>query len=298
MRKKFSVQAKQWLLERLQRVIDTEGTVFLGVKIDDIGEQLQIKLNTLQCMVSNISTSDDFLQSSSMNLSGEFILKLASDIDTAYACLLNPKALFLPEQTKPQRAFEILTERRTSLAESSQLEPAVINDYVSTLTTIEKHGTCLEQAASWFLKPLLCSTLGSMKASCSINNYNTVSTEALTWLTLGLNSDVASSRLKLASVYYSAGEWNTAFEVLENLEQKMNALNTVVAVCGCYNMRMKSPTLFDDYSCIRGDEAIKDIIAFCVKYHYNEMHCAPRELQYEMFRSTPKTLNVTTMTHG
>jgi tetratricopeptide (TPR) repeat protein len=129
-----------------------------------------------------------------------------------------------------------------------------------------------------------------MIASICVHMNQSVSPEALTWLSLGLDSDVASSRLKLASVYYCVGDWYNAEIVLRNVEEKYIPL-VVENYCGCHPFpKPYILKLLAEYSRINGLISFKDIFAFCVRYLPIEIHCVPHELQYEMFRSTPEDL--------
>ncbi|XP_060594213.1 uncharacterized protein LOC132748621 [Ruditapes philippinarum] len=94
-------------------------------------------------------------------------------------------------------------------------------------------GKRLEHAAFKFLAPFLFTTYGSTLASSSIGQNNQVSSQALVWLSAGLNSDISSSRLKLASVFYSTGYMEEAEFILRHTEQQYYSY-PIIPICGCW----------------------------------------------------------------
>jgi tetratricopeptide (TPR) repeat protein len=160
------------------------------------------------------------------------------------------------------------------------------NGIITRLVQLNHHGSDLEQAASRLLTPLICSSLGSLIASRDIYNNRSVSPEALTWLSLGLNSDVASSRLKLASVYYCVGDFRTTEYILSNTAE-MYDQGLIENIFPFYVQgRVSCSERFSDYSNIHNELSIRHCVAYCVRFIPEEVHCQPPELQYEMFRST------------
>jgi hypothetical protein len=130
------------------------------------------------------------------------------------------------------------------------------------------------------------SQLGSVLASININQHNTVSADALKLISLGLNTDVASSKLKLASILYCVQEIQKADLVLSNIERSYD-LQIVEPVCSCY--KFKSEQLKQGFyaKCDNQNvDAIQYAIALCVIFLPREIHCLPTELRYEMVRST------------
>ncbi|XP_060598007.1 uncharacterized protein LOC132751785 [Ruditapes philippinarum] len=137
-----------------------------------------------------------------------------------------------------------------------------------------------------FLEPFIYTTYGSALASSSIGKNNEILPEAFNMLSNGVNSDVSSGRLKLASVFYSIGEMEKAEEILRQTEQKYNSLY-VIPICSCVSGIPE--TISEDIARVcneHNDDCIKHIVAFCVHFLRLEINCVPRELQYEVFRST------------
>jgi tetratricopeptide (TPR) repeat protein len=162
-----------------------------------------------------------------------------------------------------------------------------LSNIIRALIEINSCGSNLDQTTCSLLTPILCSTLGSIKASEEINRGSVMSSEALPWLSVGLNSDVASGRLKLASVLCCLGDMNTAEKILRQTEE-LYQLDMVEAVCGCYIVLggYTGSQLFQEFAASHNEDAIKHITAFCVRFLPSEINCIPHELRYELFRLT------------
>jgi tetratricopeptide (TPR) repeat protein len=249
MRGKISPAVKPYILEILSNIINSEGVPLLGIKCDDLGSRLHLKFNNL----CTIKTSD--------YISGELLLNLASSISGT------------------------LTEPYHHLKDSSPNEAVeILKDYVSKTINCQYEG--LDKTASNLIVQLYCTTLGSVLASLNIYHYNTVSADALKLFSLGLNTDVASSKLKLASILYCVQEIQKADSVLSEIERRYD-LQIVEPVCSCNLFGKKSPRqgffeLCDDHN----EEVLQYTTAFCVIFLPWEIYCVPTELRYEMFRST------------
>jgi tetratricopeptide (TPR) repeat protein len=134
---------------------------------------------------------------------------------------------------------------------------------------------------------VLFSTLGSIIVSSSIVQNNQVPYSSLMYLSLGLDSDVTSGRLKLASVFYCVGDMDRTEFILRQTESRYNP-DVVEAVCSCWSYPLKSllSAEFKRKRCEQNENCIFDIVSFCVRFLQIEVNCVPRELQYEMMRST------------
>jgi len=101
-----------------------------------------------------------------------------------------------------------------------------------------------------------------------------------------LNTDVASSKLKLASMHYCRGELQRAASVLIEVEFDLD--DSVHPVCGCgitpvYDNLSKA---FCEYT-MHNDthEQLTKKLAFCVRFLREEKFCAPPFLWCEMYRA-------------
>jgi hypothetical protein len=148
------------------------------------------------------------------------------------------------------------------------------------------HGHRLEQLASSYLLPFLYSTLGSMMVSSNIQQNTAVKYNAFKWLSLGLNSDVTSGRLKIASVLYSVNLFDDVEFILKQTENRYNC-DVVEPVCCCWRHPLSDWSEEFDRKCRQQNEDyINQITSFCVRFVQKEVNCVPRELQYEMNRSS------------
>ncbi|XP_060563066.1 uncharacterized protein LOC132722563 [Ruditapes philippinarum] len=251
MRGKISPAVKPYILEILSNIINSAGVAILGIKCDDLGSRLQHKFYNL----CTIKTSDIISES--------LLFSLAVHI---YMTLKKINHHLKDSTCSPNEAVEIL------------------KNYVSKTINCQYEG--LDKTASHLLLPWYCTTLGSVLASLNIYHYNTVSADALKLISLGLNTDVASSKLKLASILYCVQEIQKADTVLSEIERRYD-LQIVEPVCSCYQFeRELSRQGFFDLCDNHNEEDLQYITASCVRYLQCEIHCVPTELRYEMFRST------------
>jgi hypothetical protein len=183
----------------------------------------------------------------------------------------------------------------TSLLRSIQdiLKKMRENDSVYHLLTLKVYRLCqvnsvgsrLKQAASSLYTPFLCSHIGSITASVDIHNSRFILHEALRWFSFGLNSDVSSGRLKLASALYCAGDLGRCETLLSALKWQLSQ-TTVSSACYCYRHTLYVSDDFEYICYEKNEDVIKHHMAFCVRFLPCEVNCIPVELKYEMFRST------------
>ncbi|XP_060574006.1 uncharacterized protein LOC132731770 [Ruditapes philippinarum] len=249
MRGKISSAFKPYILEILNNVINSEGVALLGIKCDDLGSRVHHKFYNL----SLYKASDFILPALLVNIA----VFTSETLKYTYDDILD---------SSPYEAVEIL------------------KNFVSKTFNSQYEG--LDKAASLVLLPWYCTTLGSVLASLNIHQYNNVSADALKLISLGLNSDVASSRLKLASILYCVREVQKTDLILSEIEKRYD-LQIVEPVCQCNPFVRK--TIRDEFKelCDNHNEtALQYITASCVKFMPCEIHCVPTELKYEMNRST------------
>ncbi|XP_053395420.1 uncharacterized protein LOC128555814 [Mercenaria mercenaria] len=239
---------KPHILEILHQIINSRGTSLLGIKCDDLGERIQLKISHLP----SVKTSDW--------ISGGLLLTAANYIYDALSIYL-----FWTRN----RSYKV-----------------AMQTYIFKLVCIFYQCQGVEKTFCSLLAPQFCTTLGSLLASSSIRQYNSISAEALNWISLGLNTDVSSSKLKLASMFYCIGDTQRTETVLRGIEAKYD-LNIVEPVCKCHDFIHQPPRRGFNAICDNhNEEAIQYTTAFCVKFLPCEKNCVPHELRYEMFRST------------
>ncbi|XP_053375465.1 uncharacterized protein LOC123534068 [Mercenaria mercenaria] len=262
---KISYPVQQQLLAVLEPIIQCEVWALMDIPIDDLGMRLQEKMTMLPMYPPG------FYYHSAVNVSSE----VSGHLMYTFFYLLR-----LGSYSKIIRLVR------------KEMNPFLLFNTISILGKIYSavESDTPQKSVCRLLAPQFCSSLGSVMASTNIDTGSSISHIALAWFSAGLNSDVSSSRLKLASALYCAGEMERTEYVLSNVEEKYD-LDVVAPVCGCsgnYTMALKPGFLS---KCDTGnEELIKDIVAFCVVFMRCEINCVPQELQYEMFRATQEDL--------
>ncbi|XP_045204240.2 uncharacterized protein LOC123557081 [Mercenaria mercenaria] len=257
MRGHISLEYKPYILEILLYIINSEGRVLLEIECDGLCARLWLKLSYLLSFKTNDIVS------------GQLLHLTARCVDQ-----------FLLEYT-------IIFIRNSGYAEAIQQLLKAIFKLVITSTQCQG----LDKTASSLMARWYCTTLGSVLASLNIQQHNAISAEALTWVSLGLNTDVASGKLKLASMFYCIGDTQRAEIVLRDIERSYD-LNIVEPICLC-NCVINDQAFRREFNAIcdnHNEEVIKYTTANCVKFLPCEINCVPHELRHEMFRSTQEDL--------
>ncbi|XP_053401707.1 uncharacterized protein LOC123549027 [Mercenaria mercenaria] len=150
------------------------------------------------------------------------------------------------------------------------------------LTLVKRY----EQSAHILLIPFLHSSFASVIASHDLDINKTISSEAMALFSAGLNSDISSGKLKLASALYCSGDMGKTVCILLKTECEYDK-KYVEPICKC--CKHPQPYIrpgFFDKSNTGNEDLIKYITSFCVRFLPCEMKCVPHELHYEMYRST------------
>jgi len=129
--------------------------------------------------------------------------------------------------------------------------------------------------------------LASTAASICLQHGIHMGTRIWSWYSAAMNTDVASTRLKLASMLYCKGDLQLAADVLEDVERRYD--NTVQAICGCGNMdplvRKPRETFTEAVNEENIDILSTNRVAYCVRFLPQEAFCVPPILHYEMIRA-------------
>ncbi|XP_052776029.1 uncharacterized protein LOC128213948 [Mya arenaria] len=139
----------------------------------------------------------------------------------------------------------------------------------------------------------ILSIMASAGASFCIQNGCVVPRNILSLFESSLDTDVASSRLKLASFLVCYNELERAADVLNDVERRYD--DSVQAVCACGRMDPLD-TEHNKPLCTSGVVDIDDVLltnktALCVRYLRKEVFCAPPILHYEMVRGKGEDIN-------
>ncbi|XP_045156542.2 uncharacterized protein LOC123523024 [Mercenaria mercenaria] len=248
-------ESKPHILEILQYIINSEGTALLGIKCDALGSRLQLKLNYLFSINERCFVSGYLLKTTARSIN--------ESINACLGCISNS-------------SYEVAIQ--------------TLLKYIFKLAIFSYQCQGLDKTGCGLLAPWFCTTLGSVLASLNIQQYSSISVEALTWITLGLNTDVSSSKLKLASMFYCIGDINSTELVLTDIEGSYDQ-NIVEPICMCYNFGLLACREgFNEISDNHNENALKYATASCVRFLSCEINCIPAELQYELFRSTDEDL--------
>ena len=102
---------------------------------------------------------------------------------------------------------------------------------------------------------------------------------------MSLDFDLASCKLKLASVYYCIREYTKAAEILSTVVHSFQPF--VLSACECRKRTMKKPTNAFARRALAGtnQDTLKGSVVFCVKFLRHEEECVPKHLIFEMYRA-------------
>ncbi|XP_053390689.1 uncharacterized protein LOC128553532 [Mercenaria mercenaria] len=256
MRGHISRETKPYILEILLVIINSGGRALLGIECDALGDRIQMKMSYfLSVKISDI-------------ISGHLLL------------------------TTVKNALHIVQKELCILTRNRGYEEAIrqlLRDIIK-LVIISNQCQGLDKTACSLMTPWFCTTLGSILASQSIHQCNAISADALTWISLGLNTDVASSKLKLASMLYCLGDTQRTEIILRDIEANYD-LNNVEPACVCYGFICQPYRRgFNEICDNHNEEAVQYTAASCVRFLQCEINCVPHELRYEVFRSTQEDL--------
>jgi tetratricopeptide (TPR) repeat protein len=247
----FTAETKNELSKNICDFIQNDRQRLLSIEIDNLGYRLQVKLNRVpHYFPASLEIYERVMMTAYLNI--------ANHISNMHKLVLN----------------------------HLHNNISTIRQHLVILMTFSDNDNRLEHAAFKLLAPFVFTTYGSILASSSISENNQVPPQALVWLSAGLNSDTSSSRLKLASVFYSTGDMEKAEIILRHTEQQYYSY-PVLPICHCSFKPF--PRVTAEYQRIcreQSEDYFKNMTASCVRFIQKEINCVPHELQYEMFRST------------
>ena len=144
--------------------------------------------------------------------------------------------------------------------------------------------TRFERKCTSLFSSQLLSTLASVNSSIKVQTRQPISQTEWQLYSVSIDTDVASARLKLASMLYCRGELQRAAYVLADVERRLD--DSVLHVCGCRMLRIVNPPLrFCRYALDNKDpETLIRKVCRCVTFMRQEKFCAPAVLWLEMVR--------------
>ncbi|XP_052235136.1 uncharacterized protein LOC127847340 isoform X2 [Dreissena polymorpha] len=124
----------------------------------------------------------------------------------------------------------------------------------------------------------------SMQGSSYLRLRNVLDSENIRRVQYCFNSDVASSRLKFASMLYCGGHLRAAVRVLKDVEGRYHS--NVKTVCGCRIIQGdRDLKVFANMLSGNTDNEFSKYLTFCVKLLRQESYCTPFILLFEMNRN-------------
>jgi tetratricopeptide (TPR) repeat protein len=113
----------------------------------------------------------------------------------------------------------------------------------------------------------------------------------------GCKDDSISNKLKCAHVLFRCGLFQTALNVLEQIEDSLAVQHAaVIPICCCRGMTKQSTKADVEIMLTHSLESVLgNVTAHCVYYLGTELQMAPSVLIYEMFRSFGHEIEVTDM---
>ncbi|KAL4219126.1 hypothetical protein ACF0H5_021709 [Mactra antiquata] len=260
----------------LHRIIASNGLALFDIKLDNFGESL--KKDTSE------DTVQDFI------VQGEIFYELLAHF----------------QSFELQFLHNLFTKKcPTSILDATLIPCACERNNKVVCDTVRSCGKKLmqlyirnlepmsEQRFNDALKVRLCmnkTLIGSLQVSMNIENKQDLSDEAFRWLILGMEyTKVASAHLKLTSILFLIGDLDSAKILWGDVEKKFKGSN-VAHHCPCSRfstMKLPIPTILrqilSKHSFV---DVLRDNVAPCVVFLPEEINCCPKELQYEMYRST------------
>jgi len=161
-----------------------------------------------------------------------------------------------------------------------------LKGYYENNTTTRFERKCIS-----LLSSKLLSTLASVNSSIKVQTRQPFSETEWLLYRVSIDTDVASARLKLASMLYCRGELQRAAYVLADVERRLD--DSVLHVCASreINNRVNPPPGFCRYALENGDpETLTRKVCHCVQFMRQERFCAPAALWLEMVRDVDDDL--------
>ncbi|XP_052785876.1 uncharacterized protein LOC128221341 isoform X2 [Mya arenaria] len=175
---------------------------------------------------------------------------------------------------------------------NNELNPEQFLRFFTVLSIIPENNyvihilTRYERRAISVLKPLIYSFLASVTSSFNIQHDLQLTQEIFQLYERSLDTDVTSSRLKLASMLYCRGYLRRAVDVLNDVERRYDDNVHAVCVCGRKVLGNEPPDVFSERAINDWNyETVIRKVALCVRFTRFEAFCVPPILLYEMNRA-------------
>jgi uncharacterized protein YozE (UPF0346 family) len=259
MARRFTPVTKQVILDTISYIISSKGIALLEIECDQLGFRIR---NTFLRLVEIVP------EDMSCEISGTLVRNFGLFVNESY--------LFVLKNTNKISHIRVLLQ--------------TLYKYLMKLTHYMNQGQ--NKLACSALAKFLSMHLGSALASINIHSQVGLCRESTVLISLCLNVDPISSKVKQASIFYCTGEIERAELILKNIEESYD-LNVVEPICCCYKFQQPTCKKAFDKLCYEADNEytlLQSITASCVRFLRCEINCCPKELQHEMFRSQQQNL--------
>ncbi|XP_052792807.1 uncharacterized protein LOC128226789 [Mya arenaria] len=238
------------LLEKIKELLDSNLTILYDLEIDSIGQRVQIPTTGMfEPRLTICRTINNVLAYNLIVRVGRIFNLIANNA-------LNPATFRL--------LFTVL-----SIPEEDNI--------IYILSRYER------QALSLF-KPHIYSIFASVTSSFYIEHKLQLTPEIFNLYERSLDTDVTSSRLKLASMFYCRGDPQRAADVLNDVERRYGA--NVHALCQCgRNYEEPDALLIESTTDDWNYDTVIRKVALCVSFTHLDVFCVPPFLLYEMNRA-------------
>jgi len=163
-----------------------------------------------------------------------------------------------------------------------------LNNEINLLESLEMNPSTTQHDKNYIkvVVKYLMSVKASVTSSFCIESGQPLPPDIWQMYGESLNTDVASSKLKLASMHYCRGELRRAASVLHEVEFDLDESVQPVSGCGRMPRNDKPSKAFCEYTVQNySHEQLTKKLAFCVRFLREEKFCAPLFLWYEMYRA-------------
>ncbi|XP_052251592.1 uncharacterized protein LOC127858456 isoform X1 [Dreissena polymorpha] len=207
------------------------------------------------------------------------ILRIGQDVELGRACLRNSISLLLKFECLNSFLGVITDQMKRFNTNFDKTIQNKLRNVFEYSTNVRLKSVVLE-----FVKNLF-SLQNSMQSSYILRLRNSVYNELIRRFQYSLQTDVASKRLKLASLLYASGHLHSAVRVLEDVEKRYH--RKVKSVCSCRHIKGDCDLqVFASMKLEKCDNVFNEPpFAFCVMFVRQEMYCAPYILWFEMNRN-------------
>ncbi|KAH3748929.1 uncharacterized protein LOC127847873 [Dreissena polymorpha] len=210
------------------------------------------------------------------------ILRLVNTGEIRRVCLRDSISLLLKFECVfifLNRLFTFKYQMHSCITTIKQSIRYLLRKFVYSSTNIR-----LKTVALDFIKHLYA-LQNSMHSSYCLQLRTIIDSKVIRRFQYSFDTDVASSRLKLASILYCSGHIHAAARVLENAEKRFHS--KVKAVCNC--RRIDGDDDINLFNAMRSDKSVNGFselpFAFCVNFSRQELYCTPFILLFEMNRN-------------